>query len=114
MSEEASGAQFARSCSNDTYNKNYDTSSVQILLDTENKKKSKHRKFAIGLGVAVICFGVVLCIILLSSKPDNALNLVQSNDTDARSNSSSTQKASINTTNHDKGMKNKKAHRVTK
>ena len=88
---------------------NYDASSVQILLDTETQNKSKYRKLAIGIGVAVICSAFVLCIILLSSKSDNDLNLAQRNNTDSGRPSSSTQNTSIKPTNYDKGMKNKKS-----
>ena len=70
MSGGGTRAQFASSYSNDYSN---DTSSVQILLDTESQKKTKHRKIVIGLGVAVICFVILLCIILLSSKSDKNL-----------------------------------------
>ena len=93
-------AQFASSYSNEYSN---DTSSVQILLDTESEKKTKHRKIVIGLGVAVISFAILLCIIFLSSKPKKFLNLVPGNDTG--SNSSSNLKTSNNKGNSDKGMK---------
>ena len=98
MSGEASREQFAGCCNN---NYNYVASFMQILLDTDTQKKSKHRKFVIGLGVGVIYFAFVLCIISLSSKSDRESNLVQRNDTDTGNNSSSTQKASNNAENHE-------------
>ena len=101
MSEEGARAKFSRSCSNSD---GYDTSSVQILLDTETQKHTKHRKVLIGVGVAVTCLVFLLCIILLSSKSDSNVNLFKSNNTLDGSNSSSTQKTSNNTTTYNKGM----------
>ena len=102
MSEGGTRAQFASSYSNEYNN---DTSSVHILLDTESQKKTKYRKIVIGLGVAVICFAILVCIIFLSSKPNKILKLIPGNDTG--SNSSSNQKTSKNTGNRGKGMNNK-------
>ena len=103
MSGGSTRAHYARSDSNDT---SYDTSSVQILLDTETQKNTKHRNVIICVGVAVTSLVFLLCIILLSSKSDNNINLVTHNNTLDGSNSSSIQKISNNTTTYNKGMKN--------
>ena len=96
-------AHYIRSDSNDT---NYDTSSVQLLLDTESQKNTKHRKVLIvldvAIGVAVICLVLLLCVILLSYKSDGNVNLVKRNNTLNRSNLSSTPKTYNNTTIYNK------------
>ena len=94
---------FERSCSNDT---SYDTSSVKILFNTEITKKAKHRKCLIGTGIAVICFVfLLLCVILLSSKPDRHIEVLTGNNTNGKRNSSSAQTISNETTNNTEGKK---------
>ena len=99
MSGGGTRAHYIRSDSNDT---NYDTSSVQLLLDTETQKNRKRRKVLImlevAIGVAVTCLVLLLCVILLSSKSDGNVNLVKRNNTLDRSNLSSNQKAYNNET----------------
>ena len=103
MSGGSPRAHYIRSDSNDT---NYDTSSVQLLLDTESQKNTKHRKVLIvldvAIGVAVICLVLLLCVILLSYKSDGNVNLVKRNNTLNRSNLSSTPKTYNNTTIYNK------------
>ena len=102
MSGIGNRAHYERCFSNDSI---CDTSSVQILLDTETQKKSKHRKFVIGIGIIVTFFVFLLCIIFVSSKSSSHVNFVTRNNTSAvRSNSSSTQKTADNTPINKKGM----------
>ena len=104
MSEEGDSVQFSRACSNDYGN---ETSSVQILLDTEAQRKSKRCKFVVGLSAAVVCFVFVLCIILLTTKPDNHSHVIHARHAINGSNSSSIQDKIQSTIAYGKGIRNK-------
>ena len=60
----------------------YDSSSVDILMDPEAHKKSKTRKFMIGIIVVVLLLITIMCAVFLSVKSKDSKLVSQNTRSD--------------------------------